>query len=56
MITLTVGKNLQPSESYYLKFKLSTEVRAEIFVEGIIGMDQTYIHEIIHGVRQIINF
>lgn len=56
MITLTVGKNMQPSESYYLKFKLSTEVRAEISVEGIIGMDQTYIHEIIHGVRQIINF
>lgn len=56
MITLIVGKNMQPNESYYLKFKLSTEVRAEVFVEGIIGMDQTYIHEIVHGVRQIINF
>ncbi|EHG7887964.1 hypothetical protein [Citrobacter sp.] len=56
MITLTVGKNMQPNESYYLKFNLSTEVRSEIFVEGIIGMDQTYIHEIIHGVRQLINF
>ncbi|WET40902.1 hypothetical protein [Citrobacter enshiensis] len=56
MITLTVGKNMQSNESYYLKFKLSTEVRSDIFVEGIIGMDQTYIHEIIHGVRQLINF
>ncbi|MBL5886210.1 WapI family immunity protein [Lelliottia aquatilis] len=56
MISLTVGKNIQSHESYYLKFKLSTEVRSDIFVEGIIGMDQTYIHEIIHGVRQLINF
>lgn len=56
MIALTVGKNMQPYESYYLKFKLSTEIRSEIFVEGIIGMDQTYIHEIIHGVHQLITF
>ena len=56
MIILTVGKNMHAHESYYLKFKLSTEVRSEVFVEGIIGMDQTYIHEIINGVRQLINF
>lgn len=56
MITLIVGKNIQPDEHYYLKFKLSTEVHSDIFVEGIIGMDQTYIHEIIQGVYQLIRF
>lgn len=56
MIALAVGKNIQPVERYYLKFKLSTEVHSDIFVEGIIGMDQTYIHEIIQGVDRLIRF
>ncbi|WP_330984155.1 MULTISPECIES: hypothetical protein [Enterobacterales] len=56
MITLAVGKNIQPDERYYLKFKLSTEVHSDIYVEGTIGMDQTYIHEFIQGVYQLIRY
>lgn len=56
MMTLIVGKNTHRHESYYLKFKLSTEVRSEIFVEGIVGLDQTYIHGIVQGVHALINF
>ncbi|KFC84824.1 hypothetical protein [Buttiauxella agrestis] len=54
MITLIVGKNIIPFETYYLKFKLSTEAHADIFIEGSTGLDQTYIQEIIQGVHELI--
>lgn len=54
MITLIIGKVTEPCEAYYLKLKISTETHSSIFVECTTGLDQTYIHEIIQGVRELI--
>lgn len=56
MITMIISKNIGPEESYSFKFKIATSVRSDFFVEGIIGLDQTYIHGIIEGVHNLIHY